>query len=151
MCFCHYKATPKSYPSLFVQQSRLKRIVTNYDRQKLVSRDNLTAETKEDEFLQLENELHDELLQSIDLSVQIGAKINKDIILSQIYRYGAIGAANRVIKEGTEKLHSGLIKMYEVNRLDLTIESIILKDKYHILFTPDILEKAQQRLDKLKV
>lgn len=141
---------PQLITQFNIHFENIKRIVTDYDKQKLVSRDNLTAETKEEEFLKVENELHDELLQSIDLSLQAGAKIDKHIILNQIYRYGAIGAANRLIKEGTEKLHSGLIKLYEVNRLDLTIESIILKDKYRILFNPDILEKAQQRLDKLK-
>lgn len=133
-----------------IRFENLKRIVAEYDKQKLIRGDCLTAETKEDEFLRLENELHYELLQSIDLSIRAGANISKDIILSQIYRYGAIGAANRLIKEGTEKLHSGLVKLYEVNRLDLTIEHIILKDKYRVLFSPDILKKAQQRLEKLK-
>jgi hypothetical protein len=141
---------PQLIKQFGIRFENLKRIVTDYDKQKLVVGDNLTAETKEDEFLRLENELDEELLQSIDLSLQAGAKIDKHIIFNQIYRYGAIGAANRLIKEGTEKLHSGLIKLYEINRLDLTIESIILKDKYRILFSPDILEKAQQRLDKLK-
>jgi len=128
----------------------LKKIATNYDKQKLLSRNNLTMETKEDEILKIEDELHDELIVSVDLATKAGAKIDKQIILNQIYNYGAIGAANRLIKEGTEKLHSGLIKLFEINRLDLTIENIILKDKYRILFHRDILEKAQQRLDKLK-
>jgi hypothetical protein len=128
----------------------LKKIVTNYDKQKLLSRDTLTAETKENEFLKVEVELGDELIASIDLAANAGAKIDKNIILNQIYSYGAIGAAKRLIKEGTEKLQSGLIKLFEINRLDLTIESIILKEKYRVLFDKDILEKAQQRLDKLK-
>ena len=134
-----------------IRFENLKKIVINYDKQKLFSRDNLTAETKEEEFLKIEDELHDELIASVDLAVKAGAKIDKQIILNQIYNYGAIGAANRLIKEGTEKLHSGLIKLFEINRLDLTIESIILKEKYRVLFHKDILEKAQQRLDKLKV
>ena len=98
----------------------------------------------------LENELHDELIASVDLSIKAGAKINRSIILNQIYDYGAIGAANRLIQEGTEKLHSGLLKMFHINRLDLTIESIIQKDKYRVLFTDEILLKAKQRLAKLQ-
>ncbi|GAA4735958.1 phospholipase D-like domain-containing protein [Flavisolibacter ginsenosidimutans] len=141
---------PQLTKQFSIRFENLRKIVTNYDKQKLMVSDNLTAETKEEEFLRLENELHDELIQSIDLTLKAGAKVDKHIILNQIYRYGAIGAANRLIKEGTEKLHSGFIKLYDVNRLDLTIESIILKEKYRILFSHDILEKAQQRLDKLK-
>ncbi|ULQ51703.1 phospholipase D-like domain-containing protein [Flavihumibacter fluvii] len=133
-----------------IRFDNLKKIVATYDKQKLLSRDNLTAETKEEEFLKIEDELHVELIASVDLAVKAGAKIVQQNILNQIYNYGAIGAASRLIKEGTEKLHSGLIKLFEIDRLDLTIESIILKDRYRVLFHKDILEKAQQRLDKLK-
>ncbi|WP_375324047.1 phospholipase D-like domain-containing protein [Flagellimonas sp. GZD32] len=133
-----------------IRFSNLKKIVTDYDKQKLLSNDNLTAETKEEEFLKIEDELHQELINSVNKAVKDGAKINKEIILTQIYNYGAIGAANRLVKEGTEKLHSGLIKLFDINRLDLSIESIILKQKYHILFDKEILEKAQNRLDKFK-
>ncbi|TEB41436.1 hypothetical protein D0809_25530, partial [Flavobacterium circumlabens] len=117
----------------------LKEIVTNYDKLILSTHDTLLSETKEDSFLILENELHEELIASVDLSIKAGAKINRSIILNQIYDYGAIGAANRLIQEGNEKLHSGLIKMFHINRLDLTIESIIQKDKYRVLFTDEIL------------
>ncbi len=133
-----------------IRFNKLKEIVIQYDKRTLQANDILCADTKENEFIILENELHDELISSIDLSLKAGAKINKSIILNQIYDYGAIGAANRLIKEGTEKLHSGLLKMFEINRLDLTIESIIQKDKYKVLFSEEILTKAQQRLEKLK-
>jgi hypothetical protein len=132
-----------------IRFENLKKIVTDYDKQKLISSDNLHSNIKEDEFTRLENELHDELLKSIELSILTGAHIDKNLILGLIYRYGAIGTANKLINEGTEKLHSGLLKLYEVNRLDLTIESIILKSNYRILFSNDILVKAQQRLNKL--
>jgi hypothetical protein len=133
-----------------IRFSNLKEIVINYDKRILKIRDNNFLESKEDEFLILEEELHDELISSVDLSLKAGAKINKTIILNQIYNYGAIGAANRLIKEGTDKLHSGLIKMFEINRLDLTIENIIQKEKYRILFSDEILTKAKERLNKLK-
>jgi hypothetical protein len=133
-----------------IRFNKLKEIVIQYDKSALLASDSLCADTKENEFLILENELHDELISSIDLSLKAGAKINKLIILNQIYDYGAIGAANRLIKEGTEKLHSGLLKMFEIDRLDLTIESIIQKEKYKVLFSEEILTKARQRLEKLK-
>ena len=128
----------------------LKTIVQQYDKLRLLSNDNLTAETKEEEFIKVEKELHDELIEGIDLSIKAGAKVHKDTILNQIYAYGAIGAANRLVKEGTEKLHSGLLKLYHINRLDLSIEHIIQKEKYKFLFSEDILKKAKERLEKLK-
>lgn len=128
----------------------LKTIVQQYDKLKLSSSDNLTAETKEEEFIKIEKELHDELIEGVDLSIKAGAKVSKDTILNQIYSYGAIGAANRLVKEGTVKLHSGLIKLYHINRLDLSIEHIIQKEKYKFLFSEDILKKAKERLEKLK-
>ncbi|THF53450.1 hypothetical protein E6C50_04405 [Flavobacterium supellecticarium] len=130
--------------------SKLRKIVINYDKQVMISQDAIIDKTKEDEFILLETELHDELIASIDKSIDAGAKIHKPTILNQIYSYGSIGAANRLINEGTEKLHSGLIKMFEINRLDLTIESIILKEKFKVLFSEEILLKARQRLEKLK-
>lgn len=133
-----------------IRFKNLKKIVTNYEKEKLIIRDDLNAETKEEAFLKLEDDLHIELINSVDLALKAGAKISKDIILNQIYNYGAIGAANRLIKEGTEKLHSGLVKLFEIDRLDLTIESIILKEKYQLLFDKEILEKAKQRLEQLK-
>ena len=74
--------------------------------------------------MRIEYELHDELIESVNLTVKAGAKIDKQIILNQIYRYGAIGATNRLIKEGTEKLHSGLIKLFEISRLGLKYNSL---------------------------
>jgi len=134
----------------FIRFNKLKEIVIQYDKRALLANDVLCSDTKENEFIILESQLHDELISSIDLSLKAGAKINKSIILNQIYDYGAIGASNRLIKEGTEKLHSGLLKMFEIDRLDLTIESIIQKDKYKVLFSEEILAKARQRLEKLK-
>lgn len=134
-----------------IRFNKLKEIVTEYDKRILRSQNIILSETKEEEFIKLEEELHDELILSVDSSIKAGAKINKSIILNQIYNYGAIGAANRLIKEGTEKLHSGLLKMFEINRLDLTIENIIQKEKYRVLFSDEILTKAKERLDKLKI
>lgn len=132
-----------------IRFAKLKKVVSQYDKQKLVRQNDLTAETREEEFIQLEHNLKTELINSINLAVEAGAHINKHVILEQIFRYGAIGAANRIILEGIEKLHSGLTKLFIVNRLDLAIEHIIQKDSYRQLFTPEILEKAKQRLDIL--
>lgn len=132
-----------------IRFENLKKIVTGYNKLLLSVKDNLTAETKEEEFIILENELEIEFLESIKIANDLGAKINVTNIISYIHNYGAIGGSSRLIKSGTDKLQSGLLKLWEINKLDISFESIILKDKYRILFEKDILENAQKRLEQL--
>ncbi|PKQ46082.1 phospholipase D-like domain-containing protein [Confluentibacter flavum] len=127
----------------------LENIVENYEIQKLLTKSILETESKEEEFQNIENELFNELINSIELSIKQGAKINKSTILDLLNRYGAIGTAKRLVKDGAEKLQSGFLKMFEIDRLDLTFENIILKDKYRVMFDEDTLKKAKEKLDKL--
>lgn len=133
-----------------IRFDNLKKIVIQYDKQKLLNKDNLTAETKEEEFIKLEDELEKEFMDTIIVANELGANINSTNVNSFFYNYGAIGGASRLISIGTDKFHSGLLKLWEINRLDISFESIILKEKYQILFDKDILEKARKRLDELK-
>jgi hypothetical protein len=133
-----------------IRFENLKKIVTNYDKLILSTKDNLTAETKEEEFIKLENELEKTFIETIKTANDLGAKINATNVINYIHNYGAIGGASRLIKVGTDKLHSGLIKLWEINRLDISFESIILQDKYKVLFDKEILENAQKRLNELR-
>jgi PLD-like domain len=133
-----------------IRFENLKKIVTQYDKLKLLSKDNLNAETKEEEFMKLEEELEKEFIDTVKQANDLGAKINSTNAISYIHNYGAIGGASRLISVGTDKLHSGLLKLWEIKRLDISFENIILKEKYQILFDKDILEKAKKRLDELK-
>lgn len=127
----------------------LERIVEKYEVQKLINIIATESESKEEEFEKLEKELFNELIDSIDLSLKAGAKINKSTILDLLYRYGAIGTTRRLLKDGTDKIQSGLLKMYEINRLDLTFENIILKEKYRVLFNDETINNAIEKLKKL--
>lgn len=127
----------------------LENIVENYEVEKLKNITAIESESKEEEFEKLEKELFNELLESIDLSLKAGAKINKSTILDLLYRYGAIGTTRRLVKDGTDKIQSGLLKMYEINRLDLTFENIILKEKYRVLFNEETINNAKEKLKKL--
>jgi hypothetical protein len=133
-----------------IRFDKLRSVVIEYDKMKLISIDNLTAEINEQAFARLEEELEREFIETLIEANRLNAKINATNVISYISRYGAIGAASRLISYGTEKLHSGLLKLWEIDRLDLSFESIILKEKYRILFDNDTLEKAQRRLNELK-
>lgn len=127
----------------------LEKIVTTYEIQKLSNIIVTDSESKEEEFENLENQLLEELLRSVDQSSNAGAKINKTIITDMLYRYGAIGTIKRLMKEGSDNIQSGLMKMFEIDRLDISFENIILKQKYKVLFNEEIISNAIQKLEKL--
>ncbi|QCE42531.1 phospholipase D-like domain-containing protein [Psychroserpens sp. NJDZ02] len=133
-----------------IRFKNLKEIVTRYDELILASESEFLADTNESEFIKLESELEARFMETIKEANDLGAKINSTNIISYIHNYGAIGGASRLIKLGTERLQSGFIKLWEIGRLDISFESIILQDKYRKLFSKDILEKAEKRLNELK-
>lgn len=127
----------------------LKKIVSDYDKKYLIDKGELNAESKEAEFLQLEKELEEEFIETIKESNKLGAKINSANVLDYLDRYGAIGGASRLINTGTDKLQSGLMKLFDIGRLDISFENIVLKDKYRILFDKTVLDNADKRLKEL--
>jgi len=107
------------------------------------------ADAEESEFTHIEQDLEKEFIQSIREANNLGAKINSDYVISFIQTYGAIGAARRLIIEGKEKLQSGLTKLWEISKLNLSFEYIILQEKYKYLFEDEIIKKAKERLLEL--
>jgi phosphatidylserine/phosphatidylglycerophosphate/cardiolipin synthase-like enzyme len=127
----------------------LKNIVSDYDKKHLTDKGEFNAELRETEFVKLEKDLEEEFIKTIKESNKLGAKINSANVLDYIDRYGAIGGASRLINTGTDKLQSGLIKLFDIGRLDISFENIVLKDKYRILFDKTVIENAEKRLKKL--
>ncbi len=76
--------------------------------------------------------------------------MNRTLTFMRFKTFGGIGAAKRLMLTGTEKIQSGFIKLWEVNRLDLTFEGIITKDKYQFLFDDKTIKNAQERLKQFK-
>lgn len=104
----------------------------------------------ENEFQTIEKDLKNELIDTLVECKKLNVKLNYNAIYDLIERYGSIGTPKRLISTGMESIQSGFIKLWEINRLDLTFESIILKDKYKVLFDEKIIEKAKERLNKFK-
>ena len=132
-----------------IRFNSLKKVVNQYSKEIFTNLDNETADKNELYFYNLEKDLEREFISTIREANDLDARISSDYVISFLNAYGAIGGANRLIIQDTEKLQTGLLKLWEINRLDLSFESIILKDKYRILFDEEILTKAQQRLNKL--
>ena len=75
-------------------------------------------------------------------------KYNATYFLRMIYEHGGVETAKILInkKESTD----GFTKMWELRRLDLTVEANALRPEYQRLFTPEELDKARQRLREYK-
>jgi hypothetical protein len=124
--------------------------------EKSISPDNLITiistdsgvDKAEKEFVELENELREDLLKAWEESGKIDKKLQGVFILNFIENYGAIGACKRLMSTGLERIQSGFTKMWELNRMDLTFESIIVRDKYKYLFDEKTVNMATERLKK---
>jgi phosphatidylserine/phosphatidylglycerophosphate/cardiolipin synthase-like enzyme len=128
---------------------KLKQAVADYDKKFLMDNGVLNAESKEAEFVQIERELEEKFIETIKEANKLGAKINTTNVLDYLDRYGAIGGASRLIHTGTDKLQSGLMKLFDIGRLDISFENIILQKKFRILFDKTVLENADKRLKEL--
>lgn len=61
---------------------------------------------------------------------------------------GGVGTAQRLLSKSTS---SGFTELWELDRLDLTVEAFVIdnKEKYQDLFTQEELNTAYQRLEEL--
>ena len=66
-----------------------------------------------------------------------------------IKRHGGVEAARRLL--GTDRPSKGLLKLREKNRLDLAMETLVLKPEYVALFTDQERAAAARRLDTVRV
>ena len=64
--------------------------------------------------------------------------------LRSVKAHGGVGAARRLLqKPGVSR---GLVKLAELNRLDLAMESVVLRDGFRPLFTDEELAMAERHL-----
>jgi len=75
-------------------------------------------------------------------------KFNPHYFGEMLKEFGGLGTAQRLLSRPAA---SGFTKLWELKRLDLTVEAFIIdnKEKYQQLFTDEELKIAHQRLDEL--
>lgn len=91
---------------------------------------------------QLQNELHKELLEAAKSAKSIGYNPTK--FNQMIATEGGYTVAKKLI----HRTSTGFEKLWELNRLDLSTEAVILQKKYRTLFTKEELETAKTRLNE---
>ena len=73
---------------------------------------------------------------------------NPKAFIQMVDEYGALDAVKRLLIS-KQKITDGLIKLYELRRLDLCFERIIFEPEWHDLFTTVELTEAKNRLKTL--
>lgn len=69
---------------------------------------------------------------------------NPKIFAGMLNMKGALVTAKQLVMQ--DQPTAGFTKLFELNRLDLTAESYVVKDKYKELFTEEEIQKSRDRL-----
>src|SRR3954447_23418696 len=93
----------------------------------------------------LEASFHQAMLDGYHQLVQLGYRAT--YFLRMVQELGGVQAARQLInQEGTSE---GFTRMWEMGRLDLSAEALVLKPEYRDLFTAEEHQRARQNLDDL--
>lgn len=72
---------------------------------------------------------------------------NATRFLQMLNQYGGLATAKKLIHK-TDSSYSFTV-LWENNRLDLSVEALVINPKYHSLFTEEEIKSCENRLSKL--
>ena len=75
------------------------------------------------------------------------ANYTASYFIGMLSSYGGLGTAQRLL--ASTEVSSGFAALYERDRLDLTVEALVIQSKFASLFTDEELDIARPRLDQL--
>ncbi len=93
------------------------------------------------------NDLEEQLMQQcLDIYEQAKREIyNARLFRSMLAQYGAKDTVTRLIE--SDKLSDGFIKLYEAQKLNLTVEALIYENEiYHDYLGDKLIERATKKL-----
>jgi hypothetical protein len=93
-----------------------------------------------------EEEFHEELINSYTTAVKTCDC--QPISLSAVVAQGGVPAAKKYL--AANNIRSGLFPLSGYGRIDLSVESLVLRDEYRGLFESNELQEAEKRLNLLK-
>ncbi|MCC6442592.1 MAG: hypothetical protein IT210_03930 [Armatimonadetes bacterium] len=64
-------------------------------------------------------------------------------------QYGSVTAVKMLLRTGEDGIQEGLIRLWELGRLDLSLEAMVLQEKYALLFADAERQIARGRLSRL--
>ena len=93
----------------------------------------------------LENQFRDELLESCRIC-QNELRYRPTYFLRMLGEQGALEAARQLVN--TPVPSEGFSRLWELGRLDLSVEAHVIREEYGLLFTPEEIERARARLNE---
>ena len=93
----------------------------------------------------IEEQFHQEMLRISDQAKEF--RYYPSYFLRMVGEQGGLGAAKQLLK-GNE-MSSGLMRLWEQKRLDVSVEALILREPWASLFTDEEKASARERLEKL--
>ena len=97
--------------------------------------------------LTLDSEFHEAML-GIYKSALKECNYRATAFLGMVVEHGGVQTGKRLLS--TSDMQSGLYELFECDRLDLTVETLVLQSKYQELFEPEELAEAKRRIEELK-
>lgn len=110
----------------------------------------LTAEVEDEELLRLEQLFNQEIYQKIKEAEKLHIGVSIPLAYELVEKHTPVIAAARLASaENGELIQSGLQKLQEAGRLDLSFEESITDPRYARLFKREVIEFAKRKLDRL--
>lgn len=94
----------------------------------------------------LESQFLNEMLNTYREAKKLGYK--PGIFLDMIATHGAVNTAKKLLAT-KEYVQEGIITLWELGRLDLSMEAGVIKSEYKELFTEQEISEASRRLTEL--
>ena len=96
---------------------------------------------------QLNDKFHAAMMTTIEEGVRRG--YYPTYFLQMLHQYGGVGTAKRLL--ATHEIQSGLMRLYELNLLDSSMEAHVIAPQYQSLFTDEDRQEARRRLKEQKL
>ena len=95
--------------------------------------------------MELENQFHEEMVRIYHEATEFG--YYPTYFLQIVANDGGLSAAKRLIN--SDDTSSGFVRLWEEDRLDLSVEALALQEPWNALFTDSELDTARHRLKEL--
>jgi hypothetical protein len=83
-----------------------------------------------------------QILDDAEQCWQIG--YDPSVFIEMVRNYGPVEACSRVIMD--PMLPHGFVDLWRSNRFELTVEALVLRDRFKCLFADSVLVRARKRL-----
>jgi len=97
-----------------------------------------------DTMTELERKFHEDMLSIYDVSQKLGYRPRH--LLSIVFEKGGRQAAKQLIQSSQPT--EGFLKLWKLNRLDISVEAKVLLPEYQDLFTEEERQICKKRLDE---